>query len=83
METESTEDAWHDRLIKAVYDFGVVLTELHGSNPWPEYAVLDSALSQLATEFWDHCFSQAEIRRAYEGALSDLTSYAAGEERRP
>jgi hypothetical protein len=36
----------------------------------------------LSTEFWDHGFSQAEIRAAFEAALDELDRYAIGVEKR-
>jgi len=41
---------------------------------------LSSAMSYLMTELWDNCFSQTEIRQAFEGAVADMPGYAAGEE---
>ena len=82
MDAESPEDEWQNRHMNAVYQFGLAIAELHKTNPWPERSSLDAAMVNLATEFWDHCFSQTEIRRAFEAALADLPRYAAGEERR-
>lgn len=83
MNAEAPEEAWQARLHEVVYDFGMAVRSLHKTNPWPEHAVLDAVMTMLATEFWDHCFSQAEIRRAYEAALSALPHYTAGEDIRP
>lgn len=43
---------------------------------------LDDVVNTLMTEFWDQCYSQAEIRGAFLAALADMNRYAAGEERR-
>ncbi|WP_312166087.1 hypothetical protein [Phenylobacterium sp.] len=43
---------------------------------------LDDIINTLMTELWDRCFTQTEIRKAFEGAVSDMNRYAAGEERR-
>lgn len=43
---------------------------------------LDDIINTLMTELWDRSFTQSEIRKAFEGAVSDMNRYAAGEERR-
>jgi hypothetical protein len=63
-----------------VYQLSVTLKELHQENPWPEHPVLPQAINHLATELWDCCFSQTEIRTAFQEAIEDLPRYAAGEE---
>ncbi|MBW4038992.1 MAG: hypothetical protein HIU91_08995 [Acidobacteria bacterium] len=80
---EDAGDVWQRRLNRVVYEFGRELAELHASNPWPESGVLDVAMAQLATEFWDRCFSQTEIRAAYGKAMAELKHYGAGSDRRP
>jgi hypothetical protein len=34
------------------------------------------------TEFWDHGFSETDIRKAFMAAVDDMSRYAAGHERR-
>ncbi|WP_294122501.1 hypothetical protein [Sphingomonas sp.] len=73
-------DQWQLRLSDCVYQLSATLKDLHESNPWPEYPVLPQAINHLMTELWDRCFSQTEIRTAFEAAVNDLPRYAAGEE---
>ena len=84
-ETPSQEDrdAWQTKILEAPYDLSRVLKDLHVTNPWPEYPVLEQAMNTLATELWDRCFSLTEIRSAFEKAVADLPRYAAGQEVRP
>jgi hypothetical protein len=77
---QDAHDEWQTRLYEVVYRLSVSLKELHETNPWPEYPVLEQAINTLATELWDRCFSQTEIRTAFEHAAADLPRYAAGEE---
>ena len=79
----NSEDEWQSRYDAAVYAFGLALKDLHKSNPWPEYPLLAKAMIYLATELWDHCFSQTEIREALQAAIDELPHYAAGDEIRP
>jgi len=73
-------DQWQARLNDAVCKLSESLRDLHDTNPWPEIPVLEHAINNLATELWDRCFSQTEIRTAFEEAIADLPRYAAGEE---
>lgn len=79
----SLGDQWQDQSLAAVYQFGLALKDLHRTNPWPEISLLPRAMNQLMTELWDHGFSQTEIREAFEGAVADMSRYAAGDEVRP
>jgi hypothetical protein len=76
----SPEDRWHDQSMAVVQQFGEALRELHRSNPWPDLALLPSAMNHLMTELWDHGFSQSEIREAFNDAVADMPRYAAGDE---
>ena len=76
-------DDWQTRYEMAVYQFGLALKELHRDNPWPEQHILPKAISYLATELWDHGFSQTEILHAIAKAAADVPEYTAGEEVRP
>jgi hypothetical protein len=80
---QDARDEWQARLNEAVYRLSVFLRELHETNPWPEQAVLGQAINNLATELWDRCFSQTEIRAAFVEAAADLPRYAAGWDVRP
>lgn len=67
----------------AAWEFGKRCRELskeypHGSAP----AALEWIVDTAATELWDQFFSQSEIRAAFEKAITNLSHYAAGEERR-
>ena len=77
------KDAWQERLSTTICNFGVTLSELHESNPWPDLPLLPQAMNRLMTELWDHYFSQTEIREAFEKAVADMPRYAAGDEVRP
>ena len=46
-------------------------------------SALDEVINTLMTCLWDHCFSQSEIRHAFNAALADMNRYAAGDEVRP
>lgn len=83
IDEQSERDDWQRRLSNAPYDLSVILRELHDTNPWPQHAVLENAMNTLVTELWDRCFSQTEIREAFEKAIADLPRYAAGDEIRP
>lgn len=75
------EDAWQMRFANAVEFFILALLDLHNTNPWPDdFPAVDAAMLDLATRLWEKGFSQTEIRRAYEAALSGLVSFAAGDE---
>ena len=80
---QNARDEWQTSLQEAIYRVSASLKELHETNPWPEHPVLEAAINTLATELWDCCFSQTEIRTAFEKAISELPRYAAGEEIRP
>ena len=69
--------------MNAVYDFATIVKEAHETNPWPDRPILPQAINYLMTELWDRCFSQTEIREAFEAAVSDMPRYAAGDEVRP
>jgi hypothetical protein len=73
-------DRWQMQHRALVQDFAQAMTELHESNPWPDLPLLPNAMDYLMTELWDRCFSQTEIREAFELALRNLPQYAAGEE---
>jgi hypothetical protein len=79
----SEEDQWQDRWLTAAYDFAATIKECHVHNPWPETPLLPQAMIYLMSELWDRCFSQTEIRTAFEAAIADLPRYAAGDEIRP
>ena len=83
MTSQEFKDEWQSRLYDASYRYSLALKELHDSNPWPEHPAVEDALSTLATELWDQCFSQSEILRAYRGAIESLPHYTAGREYRP
>ena len=68
---------------KAAYNFGQACAKVRDANPSSENNALDAMINTLMTELWDRCFSQTEIRNAFEAALADMNRYAAGEERRP
>jgi hypothetical protein len=77
-------DEWQMRLGNAVYAFATALKELHESNPWPEtHPLLPWAMNSLMTELWDRCFSQTQIREAFNDAVADMPRYASGHEVRP
>jgi hypothetical protein len=80
---QDANDQWQTDLYEAANRFSLSLKALHDTNPWPENPVLEQAINTLATELWDCCFSQTEIRTAFEAAIADLPRYAAGEEIRP
>ena len=83
MTSGEIEHDWNrqqDFLNGATYELSVLAKELHDSDPHAEIPILDRAMSTLATELWDRCFSQTEIRTAFEQAIADLSRYAAGEE---
>lgn len=80
---QRAKDDWQTALYEAAYRFSVSLKELHQANPWPENAVIDQAVSTLATELWDRCFSLTEITSAFTKAAADLPRYAADAEIRP
>jgi len=83
MDEQFERDAWQTQLSNAPHQLSVSLRELHDTNPWPQHTVLEIAMNTLATELWDRCFSQTEIREAFEKAITDLPCYTAGEEIRP
>jgi hypothetical protein len=83
MTSDEIEHPWNrqqDLLNVPIYQLSVLTKELHDSDPHADIPILDRAMSTLATEFWDCCFSQTEIRTAFEQAIADLSRYAAGEE---
>jgi hypothetical protein len=80
---DDPSDAWQSRYDAAVREFGVALKDLRATNPWPDQPLLPKAMIYLATELWDRCFSQSDIRQALEAAIDELPRYAAGEEIRP
>jgi len=67
----------------AAYDFGEACAKFRDQNTYPDIQPLENVITSLMTELWDRCFSQGEIRQAFEAALQDMNRYAAGEERRP
>ena len=76
-------DQWQLQLYESVHQLSVELKKLHETNPWPNDQVLPLAMNALATELWDRCFSQTEIRTAFNEAFGDLPRYAGGDEVRP
>lgn len=52
-------------------------------NPHADIVALDQIMSEVMTVLWDQCFSQTEIRNAFQKALDHLPAYGGGEERRP
>ena len=72
---------WEDRSLAAAAAFARHCRQLYSENPCAEVP-LESIMNTLMTELWDNGFSQTEIRRAFEAALSDMPRYAAGTERR-
>lgn len=76
------EERW-SRWMNAASDLTVELQQLHATNPWTERTVLPEAINFLMTELWDRCFSQTEIREAFDDAVADMPRYAAGDEVRP
>jgi hypothetical protein len=68
---------------KAAHDFGQACAKFRDRNPYSEIDALDAMINTLMTELWDGCFSQTEIRDAFEAAIADMNRYAAGDERRP
>lgn len=79
---DDPNDAWQLRSSDTVWRFGQDLKALHDTNPWPDQALLTTAMESLMTELWDVGFSQTEIRSAFDAALAAMPRYAAGEERR-
>ncbi|MFM5954459.1 MAG: hypothetical protein ACKOPE_09175 [Novosphingobium sp.] len=82
-EETSPEDASTDNWLAAVHALSVALRDLHKTNPWPEQPLLPKAMNYLMTELWDRCFSQTEIREAFEEAVKDMPRYAGDQETRP
>jgi hypothetical protein len=82
MELDADEQIWADANT-AAYNFGVACATFRDTSPFPQVVPLDVIINALMTELWDRCFSQSEIRAAFEDALADMNRYAAGEERRP
>ena len=80
MDDLDENDRWQCEHRKLVQDFAQAITELHQSNPWPDFPLLPNAMDYLMTELLDRCFSQTEIREAFERALRNLPRYASGEE---
>jgi hypothetical protein len=79
--TTEQEIPWEGRCLNEAHQFALRCLELRDSNPYDRPA-LEVIISNLMTELWDRCFSQSEIRAAFERALTELPRYAAGEERR-
>jgi hypothetical protein len=73
---------WEGQCINAADEFAARCVELRKSNPYPDTPVLRYVMPYLMTELWDHFFSQSEIRVAFEDTLANLSTYAAGQERR-
>ena len=80
MDPKDPQDAWQLRFSNALHTFGLALLHLHHTNPWPEHRAINQAIGDIATDLWKHGFSHTEIRGALEAALTDLATYAAGEE---
>ena len=75
------ETPWEGRYYDEVEKFADQCRKLHKSNPY-DLVALDHIMNALMTCLWDKGFSQTEIRTAFDGAISDMPRYAAGEERR-
>jgi hypothetical protein len=75
------EEPWEGKCLFAASSFARQCAELYNANPYSEVP-LESIIKTLMTEFWDRGFSQTEIRKAFEAAVSDMPRYAAGDERR-
>lgn len=71
------------RAHKAAFDFGNECARFRDNYKEKDVVPLESIINTLMTELWDKCFSQSEIRFAFESALADMNRYAAGHERRP
>lgn len=69
------------RAIAAADAFAKCCAELRDA-PSDAKVELDDIINTLMTELWDRCFSQTEIRGAFESAIVDMNRYAAGVERR-
>ncbi|WP_315755061.1 MULTISPECIES: hypothetical protein [unclassified Bradyrhizobium] len=80
--TERHEVPWEGQCTDAAYQFGLQCAKLVAGKPHNVTAPLDFIINCFMTELWDRNFGQSEIRAAFEGAISDLPRYAAGEERR-
>jgi hypothetical protein len=77
-------DQWQLRLNDVVYSFATALKELDETNPWPDtHPLLPWAMNDLMTELWDRCYTQTQIREAFQAAIADMPRYAAGHEVRP
>lgn len=68
--------------INAAWAFGEACAAYRDADPYRRGAPLDMMMNTLMTELWDRCFSQTEIRAAFQSALDDMNRYAAGQERR-
>jgi hypothetical protein len=81
--SEEQSEQWQSEWMKAVYRLASTLKHLEQENPWPERPLLPQAMDYLMTELWDRCFSQTQIRQAFDLAIANLPTYTAGEEVRP
>ncbi len=79
--TWNEADEWQRRFHVAGATFAAECAELRDTNPLV-HVVLDAMMSFMASELWDHSFSQTEIRHAFEHAVAGLVPYSAGEDRR-
>lgn len=77
----SEDNPWESECLTAANVFACRCRELYELNPYGEVP-LESIINTLMTELWDNCFSQTEIRNAFNAAIADMPRYAAGEERR-
>lgn len=74
-------DEWNSKNYEAAYVFAAQCARLYLSPPAAEIPLM-AIVNTLVTELWDRNFSQQEITRAFESAISDLPRYAAGQQRR-
>jgi hypothetical protein len=87
MSTERPDDLTdEERVLFGSYsiaaDLAVRCRQLREMDVSISASALERVVNTLMTEFWDHGFSQTDIRTAFTTALDDLNRYAAGGERR-
>lgn len=74
---------WEGASAAEAQKFGGLCRQLADENPYPDTPGLTFIITWLTTELWDQCFSQTEIRNAFQKSIDQLPAYGAGEERRP
>ncbi len=78
------ENAWESECAREAGKFADVCRQLADEiPPYIETPGLNWLMSDLMSDLWDNCFSQTEIRSAFQQAIDELPGYGAGEERRP